>query len=652
MFELQVMFHGGAKMNPNIKLDIKECVKKSHERCRAKGLDVNIEYSNKIIKGTELRDVLNRKSELIEISKPFIEQLYKFVKDSGFFTILNDEKGCILNVIGDEDILEEAFSYQMIPGAYMDEENIGTNAMSLAITEKKPVQISGDDHYIRAYHRWTCSAAPIRDINNNIIGILDLTGYSHTTHPHTLGMVVAAVNAIEKTIQIKAYNEKIEMDKNYIETILNSISSGIMTSDLQGNIITINKDIIEIFKYTEEEIKRKKVWNMIENWENIIETIESKGNFLEEDVFINSKKGALQFNLSAYPILDNKQNLNYVTYIFKEVKKIRRLANKIMGRQAVYTFDKIIGENKEFVKTIEFAKKISNSKSTILLLGESGTGKDIFAQSIHNYSSRKNEAFVTINCGAIPKNLIESEFFGYEEGAFTGAIKGGRAGKFELADEGTIFLDEIGEMPLDMQTRLLRIIENDTVERIGSPKHIAINTRIIAATNKNLVDEVKIGNFRKDLFYRLNVLPIKLPSLRERKDDIPLLIEYFIDKISKKINKPKIEISKEYLDILMEYNWPGNIRELENQIELILNTGNIDNITDSINISNINSQKAIETDNFQKESISKFKLEDIEKEHMEKVLKHFENNITNSAKALGIGRNTLYRKIDKYNINV
>lgn len=639
-------------MNAITKLNIKECVKKSHERCKAKGLDVNIKYSNKIIKGIELRNTLNRKSELIEISKPFIEQLYKFVKGSGFFTILNDEEGCILNVIGDEDILEEAFSYQMIPGAYMNEENIGTNAMSLVITEKNPVQISGDDHYIKAYHRWTCSAAPIKDINNNIIGILDLTGYCNATHPHTLGMVIAAVNAIEKTIQIKAYNEKIEMDKIYIETILDSISAGIMTSDLKGNIITINKDITDMFKYTEEEIKRKKIWNLIENWENIIEAIEFKGNFLEEDVFINSKKGPLQFNLNAYPISDDKQNLNYVIYVFKEVKKIRRLANKIMGRQAVYTFDKIIGENKEFIKTIEFAKKISDSKSTILLLGESGTGKDIFAQSIHNHSSRKNEAFVAINCGAIPKNLIESELFGYEEGAFTGAVKGGRTGKFELADEGTIFLDEIGEMPLDMQTRLLRIIEDSTVERIGSSKQIVINTRIIAATNKNLVNEVRIGNFRKDLFYRLNVLPIKLPSLRERKDDIPLLIEYFINKISKKINKPKIEITKECLDILIKYDWPGNIRELENQMELILNTGNMDNIIDNISTNNINSQKTIVTDNFQKEDIFKFNLENIEKEHIKKVLKYFKNNITNSAEALSIGRNTLYRKINKYDISI
>jgi len=352
----------------------------------------------------------------------------------------------------------------------------------------------------------------------------------------------------------------------------------------------------------------------------------------------------LQFNLSAYPLLDNEQNLNYVIYVFNEVKNIRKLTNKIMKMQAIYTFDKIIGQNNEFVKTIEFAKKVADSKSTILLTGESGTGKEVFAQSIHNHSNRKNKTFVAINCGAIPKNLIESELFGYEEGAFTGAKKNGHPGKFEIADGGTIFLDEIGEMPLDMQTRLLRVIEEGTVSRIGGTKEIIVDARIIAATNRDLIDEVKTGNFRKDLFYRLNVLPLRLPSLRERKDDIPLLIDYFMNRISKRINRKKIEIPKDYLSTLVEYDWPGNIRELENHIELILNTESITNI-------NKKSQHSIQKDTFPEQDVSSLTLEDIEKSHIAKVLKSFDGNISNAAKALGIGRNTLYRKIDKYNID-
>lgn len=631
-------------MNKATELNIRKSIEASKERCRLRNLDTELKYSRKIIEGAALQRVLKRNRELIELSKPFIEHLYNFVKGSNFFTILTDESGCILNVIGDEGILEEAFAIKMIPGAYMDEENIGTNAMSLALTEKKPIQISGEDHYIKAYHKWTCSAAPIMDANNKLIGVLDLTGYYDSVNSHTLGMVVAAVNAIEKMLEIIEYNKKLESAKIYTDTIIDSIPAGIMTSDLDGNIITVNKHMLYLFGYTEEEMKQKKAYSLFEDWDNAIKAIRLNDNYLDEDVFVNSRKNVLQYNLSVYPIRDIKENLNGVVYVFKEVRKVRKLANKIMGRQAIYTFDKIIGNNKEFLKTIEFAKQIADSRSTILIMGESGTGKEVFAQSIHNYSNRRNETFVALNCGAIPKNLIESELFGYEEGAFTGAKKNGHPGKFEIADGGTIFLDEVGEMPLDMQTRLLRVIEEGTVCRIGSTKEIVVDVRIIAATNKDLVEEVNRGNFRKDLFYRLNVLPLRLPALRERKDDIPLLIDYFMNKISKRINKKVIELPKDYLKELIEYDWPGNIRELENLIELVLNTGCIDH-------NHIKSKKAIGNENYIDIEEAEFNLEKVEKEIIIKALKRFKGNITNCAKALGIGRNTLYRKISKYKID-
>jgi PAS domain S-box-containing protein len=622
----------------------KQCIEASHRRCRSNNLDTNLKYSNRIIEGAALQEVLERKRELIELSMPFIEHLYNFVKGSDFFTILTDENGCILNVIGDEKILEEAFSIKMIPGAYMDEENIGTNAMSLALTGKKPVQISGEDHYIKAYHKWTCSAAPIMDVNNNLIGVLDLTGYFDSVNSHTLGMVVAAVNAIEKMLEIVEYNKKLVTAKIYTDSMIDSIPAGIMTSDLNGNIKTINKHITDLFGYTEEEMIHKKAYDLFEDWDNVMKSITLKDNYLDEDVFVNSKKNVLQYNLSAYPILDIKDNVDGIVYVFKEIKKVRKLANKIMGRHAIYTFDKIIGQNKEFLKTIEFAKQVADSKSTVLIMGESGTGKEVFAQSIHNHSNRSNETFVALNCGAIPKNLIESELFGYDEGAFTGAKRNGHPGKFEIADGGTIFLDEIGEMPFDMQTRLLRVIEEGTVGRIGSTKEIVVDVRIIAATNKDLIDEVSRGNFRKDLFYRLNVLPLRLPALRERRDDIPLLIDFFINRISKRINKKVLEIPADYMNALVAYDWPGNIRELENRIELMLNTGCIDDI-------HIKNKKVIQNNFIKDIDADDLNLETIEREHIMKTLRIFNSNISNSAKALGLGRNTLYRKIDKYNIN-
>lgn len=329
-------------------------------------------------------------------------------------------------------------------------------------------------------------------------------------------------------------------------------------------------------------------------------------------------------------------------------KQYRKSLERLSNCQAIYTFDKMVGIDENFINTVEYAKKISNNRSTVLITGESGTGKEIFAQSIHNYSSRRNKHFIAVNCGAMPSNLIESELFGYEEGAFTGAKKGGNIGKFEAADGGSIFLDEIGEMDLKMQIRLLRVIEEGVISKIGSSKQIPINVRIIAATNKDLEEEVKKGKFRMDLFYRLNVFPIYLPTLRDRKDDIPILIDYYMNKICKKENKYKKKIDENLMQKFMQYEWPGNIRELQNIVERIINTENIPKEIlkkhkfDLIIKSN-NSKNFIKLEDM--------KLQTVEKNHIIKVIKYFSGNISLAADALGIGRTTLYSKIKKYNIN-
>ena len=303
---------------------------------------------------------------------------------------------------------------------------------------------------------------------------------------------------------------------------------------------------------------------------------------------------------------------------------------------------------------MEYAKKIADSRSGILILGESGTGKELFAQAIHNYSDRREEPFVALNCGAIPKSLIEAELFGYEEGAFTGAKTSGNPGKFEIADGGTLFLDEIGEMPLDMQTRLLRIIEEGTVSRVGSTKEFVVDVRIIAASNKDLKEEVEQGNFRKDLYYRLNVLPLMLPSLRQRKDDIPILINYFMKRISKRLNKRPYDLTEAQMQQLMNYEWPGNIRELENFVELIINAETLpagipqENIPAENNLPSLFEQLRPDESEWESKDIT---LSEMEKKLILHTLKKYNGNISLSAKALGISRNTLYRSIENHNID-
>jgi len=617
-------------------------IKESHNRCKSTEILTSNLFSTKILNEVEITDILLENKELILNATPFMNLLYDFVSGTGFLAILCDRNGCILNVIGDEVILPRAVESKMIVGAYMDEFHIGTNAMSLVISEKIPIQISGKEHFIKDYQKWTCSAAPIKDLVGNIIGIIDLTGYMKNAHPHTLGMVVAAADAIGEKLEINKYNSMLEISKKRLETSINAITSGILTCDLSGNITTMNKQVARMFGYKENEIMKIKIYDLIQNWNGIMEHLKVKGTFINEDIYINSRINKLQYTLTLYPIYDIENNIEEVTLVIQELKKGKKLGGKISSGQATYTFEKIVGKNERFIETIDYAKKISESKSTVLITGESGTGKEVFAQSIHNYGTRRDEPFIAVNCGAIPRSLVESELFGYEEGAFTGAKKGGNAGKFEIADGGTIFLDEIGEMPTDMQIKILRVIGESAITRIGSSKQIPIDVRIMAATNKDLLHEIEIGKFRSDLYYRLNVMPIYLLPLRQRRDDIPELVNYYMKKTSKMLNKKAVDIPEEYMKYLMAYDWPGNVRELENLVELIINSESI-----KFNFNN----KVDEVQNNTVNLNFNISLEMVEKQHIIEVLREVKGNMTIAANILEIGRNTLYRKIQKFEID-
>lgn len=431
--------------------------------------------------------------------------------------------------------------------------------------------------------------------------------------------------------------------EEYVDSLIKNIPLGIVVVDTDGYIKNANSKLLDMFGYKFNEIIEQPISNIFQDHNKVKNLLLSQHHIIDEEVYVNARKNRLRFNLSAHWIGGTNDEILDAVYIFNDIKKDRKLANKLTRSQAIYTFDKIIGVDRSFKRLIEFSKKIADSKSTILITGESGTGKEVFAQAIHNYSNRKDEPFIAINSAAIPKSLVESELFGYEEGAFTGAKKQGHPGKFEIADKGTVFLDEIGEMPYDVQARLLRVIEEGTISRIGSIDQKIVDIRIIAASNRNLEKEVVESNFRKDLFYRLKVLPIEIPPLRKRREDIPLLIDYFMKKISERLNKKRIYIDEKYMEQLIDYEWPGNVRELENYIELMINMEQVPNI--------IWKEKEISKDENIEYMHRDLSLDHVEKQQINKVLKLFSGNITKSARALGIGRNTLYRKIKKHEID-
>jgi transcriptional regulator with PAS, ATPase and Fis domain len=404
------------------------------------------------------------------------------------------------------------------------------------------------------------------------------------------------------------------------------------------------------------------------------------GNIFAGQFFIESpdidffKKQAAQYGfeagryieaLSRVPVLSENEVLDTVEFFCRMAVVIGQLgiariklteanrqlkinfdaARKALGKTATFRFDDIVCQNKLLKTVVDRAKKVANSPSTILLTGESGTGKEVFAQAIHNASGRESGPFIPINCGAIPKELIQSELFGYDAGAFTGADRKGRMGKFEIANGGTLFLDEIGDMPLKMQVNLLRVIAEGSIVRIGGNKHIPVDVRLIAATNQNLLDEIEKGNFREDLYYRLNVVPFRLPPLRERPEDVIPIAEYLLSRISNRLGKRIDSIHRDAKKALAAYAWPGNIREVRNAIEQAVNMTPGDTILLKHLPEYIHHQekKCIAVDHHKP-----FNLSALEKETIGSALRHYNGNITNASKALGIGRNTLYDKMKKY----
>jgi len=461
--------------------------------------------------------------------------------------------------------------------------------------------------------------------------------------------------------------------KNYLlklyRFIFDNIYNWMVVVDKDGYILMINKNYCEFIGIKQEEAIGKHVTEVIENTrmhivvktghKEIGDVQEIKGNQMIADRIPIYQEGEIVGAVGTVIFKNLVEFDVYVKNILKMEKQLefyKKELKKALGSE--YTFENIVGTSERLMESKILARKVAGTKSNILLLGESGTGKELFAHAIHNASPRAEYPLIKINCGAIPSELLESELFGYEEGAFTGAKKGGKPGKFELANKSTIFLDEIGDLPLNMQVKILRVIQEREIERIGAVKSQKVDVRIIAATNKNLEEMIENKEFREDLYYRLNVINIRIPPLRERTGDIPLLTHHLIKKLSSELNCHVTEVSGAAIEALSKYNWPGNIRELANVLERAINliekeaTVMLEHLPYHIRKEVLQEGSVnIVTKNKLSGSLKDI-FEDIEKRAIEQYLKETEGNKYQTAKLLGISRTNLYEKIKKYQLEM
>ncbi|MGI6428865.1 MAG: sigma-54-dependent Fis family transcriptional regulator [Syntrophomonadaceae bacterium] len=643
--------------------DFNPLIAASWRRCYANQVDPYDGVCHQVLDQEEFAKALKRRSQLIDIARPLMLKLNNYVTGSGFLVMLTDERGIILEMLGDEETIQKARSINFFKGAVWTEEQVGTNAIGTVLKEGIPLQVNSCQHYCQLHHTWTCSAAPIFNQKNQLIGVLNMSGPYQETHQHTLGMVVSAADAIMYQMRVQHQNTQLKVMNERMRNIVMTMSEGVVLLDKTGKIIQINQVAEAIFSLSKVKVEGKTFERFFPELAKIIGHLNQGQDVLDVETPVHGAVGITPCVASAKSIHDENGQVNGLVIIFNPVKRIRNLVNRLSGAHASFYFNDVIGRSPLILEAVQTAKLAADKLSNILLQGESGTGKELFAQAIHNASPRQHGPFIALNCGAIPRELLGSELFGYVDGAFTGARRGGRTGKFELASGGTLFLDEIGEMPLGKQVSLLRAVQEKEIIRIGDDKIIPVDVRIICATNKDLKAEVAKGNFRQDLYYRLNVISIKLPALRERPEDIPLQFNYFLEEMSSKMDMPVPRVQPEVMDYLISYDWPGNVRELQNVVERMMNISNghtisVDHLPAEViqNYSELNElprntkepSASVKWQRHHKKQIR----QQIEKQEILRLIDQCGGNISRIAEEMSVSRTTIYRKLRRYNIEV
>jgi sigma-54 dependent transcriptional regulator, acetoin dehydrogenase operon transcriptional activator AcoR len=502
----------------------------------------------------------------------------------------------------------------------------------------------------------TAIAIPIRDSSGGVRGwiVVLIPNELYSDELYTSMRMVAVL--IDKNVsfqsQVDALNEKMRYEREIFE----SISEGVMIIDNNGAIRYLNKRGKEILGVDDRAIGSS--LRSITKFEpEILEILETGIGWKNKEFIVDlTTKSNLHLVKTATPIFDEFQSVIGVIDVFTEIKEVRKLVNSIIGARASFTFENIVYTSEEMHQVLELARRTARSDSAILIQGESGTGKELFAHAIHAHSLRADGPFVTIDCSALPHELVESELFGYVEGAFTGARRGGRPGKFEWAAGGTIFLDEVSEMSHELQKRFLRVLQSHSVTRVGDHSPIPVDIRVIAATNKDLELEVHESNFRADLFYRLNVINLHIPALRSRKSDILPTARHFVSLLSPLTSGTVQGLTRETEELFLGYGWPGNVRELKNVVERALNVTNTEYIVpaDLPARLRVTDRRLDGLDSMgapaKEASIST--LSESERERIRHALVQCSGNRSEAAHLLGIARSTLYEKMRRHGIHV
>ncbi|WP_052183071.1 sigma-54-dependent Fis family transcriptional regulator [Rhizobium sp. YS-1r] len=585
-----------------------------------------------------LHGILGDNRDLVRASTPVMASARDFLFETGTVMVLTDAEGVVLSVEGDRTLRDPTERIRLMPGANWSEAVCGTNAIGTALQIGQPIQIHSAEHYCSGIKRWSCSASVIRDpLSGVTLGAIDISGLSESYSRHSLALAVAAAGRIENRLGQREMKLRYRLLDHCLERLRAPGGDGLIVFDRSGRAIKTNDKAATLMA----ELAKGRgspasaIRDLTLPWREGRVAPENMPDWIDHNWI--------------EPILLEGERLGAVLVLPDRSAVVRRAGLRALPRNppaAADPFDRLTGRSPAYLEAVRRARLLAKSPVPVLLLGETGVGKDAFAQALHAGGVQCSGPFVAINCGGFSRELLTSELFGYAEGAFTGARRGGMTGKIEAADGGTLFLDEVGEMPLDLQPHLLRVLEAGEVYRIGENQPRKVKLRLIAATNRDLKAEVEAGRFRPDLFYRIAVTTLKLPSLRDRAGALPALAEHLLAEIARRYEIPVPDMKPEVLEVFHRHDWPGNIRELRNVLEgMLLESG-------GASLSGGHLPPELAGTNrvdvaFGSPAAATGTLVRAESEAILAAIRQHQGNLTSAARDLGIAKSTLYVRIER-----
>lgn len=618
-------------------LDVRNVILESWLRCRSSAVDPSCHSAPTVANGDQFVNLRNRSRDLSDAARPVLTMLREVLSESGSLILLTDSTGTILDLNGESRTREAGEQINLAPGGCWNESLIGTNAIGTAIATQGPVQIYASEHYCVDVKAWTCAAAPILDpLTQSLLGVIDVSGTKDTFHGHSLGLVIAVAKQIESVL----FGRVRELHERLLEHSLDTFAR-------------YGHDCVVLFDPHGRVVKNNGKLRLVQEQYGVTLPLEPGARIAVFDLTLPVDERRLQAptwlrSEWIHPLCAGRSELGSMLVIPVSDRPASAPVMQDRSRPASSdAFADIVGSSPALEAAKTRARRLAPLDLPVMLLGETGVGKEVFARAIHKTGTKSDAPFVALNCGALTRELLASELFGYVDGAFTGARRGGAAGKFEQADGGTLFLDEIGEMPVEMQPHLLRVLQDGVVVRLGDSRERRVSVRIVAATNRDLMAEVRAGRFREDLYHRLCVTTLLLPPLRERQEDIDVIIEQMNMLLACKYGTSPKSLDPDTRLALRRYHWPGNIRELRNVFEALfaLSEGTMIDpalLPAEIVKANVSCSDCIPTATTPSTAR---RLAEMEKLAIEAAVVDANGNLSLAARSLGISRSTLYVKL-------